>query len=331
MPRLPVRSRWLLPAISCLGIVGAVAALGVWWQRATIAASSLRQAATSYRHRDWPGTEKLVREHLRSNPEDERALRLLARSLYRQGRDRAAASISERFASHTMEAEDDLLRGEALVRLGKTDFAIRLWRNALVREPRHVETRVALQKAFVDADRLSLAAHEAEQLAAEPGWEARAALMLGRVHAQLGNAPAAAGALERALLHAEEWQDLDEPERIRRLLASSLLRMGQPARARAQLPRSDHVENDPEASWLLSRCDLQEGSATAPAVAAKAAAYRDSHPMEPEPSPYLGEAACAHCHEGPFRDQHRSRHAHFPAQGAIRRHRPAAAPDRRPR
>ena len=50
----------------------------------------------------------------------------------------------------------------------------------------------------------------------------------------------------------------------------------------------------PESSWLLSRAALQEGAISDAVVAlAAAGSYRGDHPLDPEPSPYVGEARCS--------------------------------------
>jgi hypothetical protein len=68
-------------------------------------------------------------------------------------------------------------------------------------------------------------------------------------------------------------------------------------------------DRDPETCWLISRCDLQETIPTEAPVSVQARLYRESHPMEPEPAPFVGEAQCAACHREIFRDQNKSRHA----------------------
>jgi hypothetical protein len=96
------------------------------------------------------------------------------------------------------------------------------------------------------------------------------------------------------------------------MLARSFLQTSEPARARAILDRLDSSSatppTDPEIAWLLSRCDLQEGKPVAPAVVERARFYREEHPLEPEPAPYVGAAACASCHRAIFDMQQPSRH-----------------------
>jgi len=310
MPRVHYRDRWLLPAIACATFLVGIAALGVRWGRARAALTSLEQANEAYNHQDWEGAETGAREHLRNHHDDRAALRLLARALYHQGRDQAAMSISDRLAKDDLTAEDCVLRGEAFVRSGRSNLAITAWQNALVLDPHSTLARLALEQHLFRMDRLDDAAHEAEKLRSEPGWEARADLLLGHILNRQADPAGAAGAFDRALAHPEEWQAMDQPDRIRRQLARCWLQTGHPERARDVLAQLTGAPADPEIRWLLSRCDLQQGAATGPAAASGARAYRESNPMEPEPAPYIGENRCAECDEPIYRKQHASRHAH---------------------
>jgi hypothetical protein len=80
MPSATLRARKLRAATWCLFVLGGIAA-GLWWLWSTKTANSLGQAAELYKLRDWLAAEKLVRAHLKKNPLDPAALRLLSRSL----------------------------------------------------------------------------------------------------------------------------------------------------------------------------------------------------------------------------------------------------------
>ena len=134
-------------------------------------------------------------------------------------------------------------------------------------------------------------------------------LLLGRILVQQGDPAAAALAFKRTLSRPHEWQGADLPGPVRRRLARCYLETGRPGQARELLEQLPSDSLDPESFWLWSRCDLQEKVASDPTVMDQALAYRKSHPMDPEPSPYLGETRCAPCHLMIFRDQHQSRHA----------------------
>jgi hypothetical protein len=94
------------------------------------------------------------------------------------------------------------------------------------------------------------------------------------------------------------------------LLVRSLLQTRKPASARTYLLTLPDSEADPEGAWLLSRSFLQEGNAQAAASALESAGlYREDHPIEPEPAPYLGAKRCASCHRSEYKSLLASRHA----------------------
>jgi tetratricopeptide (TPR) repeat protein len=306
---LEARARPLLGFLVCLSIVAATVGAVVIRARWARAKGPLEDAVAAYRLRDWSGAEKKAREQIKKKADDSTALRLLARSLYRQERDRPAALIDQRLAENTASAEDYFLRGQAFTRLRQNDAAVQVWRKALELDGAHLESRIALEGALVQLDRLADAAHEAESLAALPGREALGALLLGQIDARLSNSAGAVRSLERALEHPDQWSHLFDALSVRKVLIRSLLSLGEPGRARAHLNLLPQSDADPETCWLLSRCDLQEGTLTGSAVAAPARSYREAHPLEPEPAPYTGAAKCAQCHERTFHAQDNSRHA----------------------
>jgi tetratricopeptide (TPR) repeat protein len=207
---------------------GALLGWSTWRRMGPI--SPLRSGLDAYEARDWAAAEKAARERLRTHRDDEQALRLLARSLFHQGRDQAALNVQARVSEDLKTAEDYFLRGRAAVRLGKKEHGILAWRHALGKDNDHVETLRALEQTFSRLDLLNEAARAAERLASLPGWEARGDLMLGRIRAEQSDPAAAAEALRRALGRPDEWHDADRPERIRKQLARLLLRTGRPDR-----------------------------------------------------------------------------------------------------
>ena len=121
----------------------------------------------------------------------------------------------------------------------------------------------------------------------------------------------------RAGLDPKEVDNTREPDQLRKLIARTFLRAGQPAEARTPLQSILAQRADPEASWLLGRAYLQEGDqARARAAMARAGSYRSDHPLEEEPSPYVGEARCQECHPAIFRDSLASRHTRTYYRGA---------------
>jgi len=97
---------------------------------------------------------------------------------------------------------------------------------------------------------------------------------------------------------------------FQKLLVRSLLQTGKPAEARLFLRSLPTWENDSEASWLMSRCFLQEKDWKHAALALKGAgSYRHDYPLDPEPAPYVGAARCALCHAAEYKAVTASRHA----------------------
>ncbi|MHB1558043.1 MAG: tetratricopeptide repeat protein [Isosphaeraceae bacterium] len=303
-------ARRLAAALLALLVLGG----GVWlaWRLRNRGGSENTRSPgiAAYDAKDWPAAEKAARDRLRTHRDDREAQQLLARALIRQGRDQAGLTIQLRLPDPMLSAEDYFLRGQAALRMGRKEHAILAWRQALGKDNDHVETLVALEQTFLRLDLLNEAARSAERLAKVPGWEARGALMLGRIRAEQLDPAGAAEALVAALDRPDEWHGSDDRDRVRKQLARMLLRTGKPGRAREALGRLEKpAVDDPEACWLLSRCDLQQGRTMPPSIALAAHGYRDQHPIEPEPSPFVGEASCRECHEPIYRSQHHSRHA----------------------
>jgi tetratricopeptide (TPR) repeat protein len=309
VPRIGVRHRWLVPALTGAVILAGVACGGVWWSKSDHRPSPLEQGMAAYDHQDWPAAERKAREQLRKDREDPDALRLLGRAFYRQRRDQAAAAIFERLRPDTMAAEDYLLVGQACLRSRKVDLAINVWRMAVQLDPTHFESRIALEQVFFRLDKLSDAEREVESLLAQPGRDALAEFLRGQIRTQQADPAGAARAFERALERPDQWKFMVETSLVRKQLARCLLQTGQPALAREQVRQLTGQDRDQETCWLLSRCDLQEAIPTEADVLAQARSYRELHPTEPEPSPFVGELRCIACHPRTFRDQNASRHA----------------------
>ena len=64
---------------------------------------SLSQAETAYRERDWARAAADARTVLRTSPEDQEALRLLARASARLGKDELAETLYRRLGAAAMK------------------------------------------------------------------------------------------------------------------------------------------------------------------------------------------------------------------------------------
>jgi hypothetical protein len=292
------------------GVVAvAMMALGRFGQRDGFQVDPLKRGLSAYSRGDWAAAEQEARRRLKDRSDDPGALRLLVRCLFRQGRDQAALGIAERLPRPGLDVEDYYLQGQAFMRLGQRERGILLWRAALGLDVNHVESLLALEQAFFGLDLLDEAAKAALRLASQPGWRGKAALLLAAVRAEQSDPGGAAAALRDALDHQDQWTGAETPGEVRKQLVRFLLRVGQPLQARHELRNITGGPDGAELDWLQSRCDIQQGIASSPGVAASASAYRGAHPLEPEPAPSVGAARCASCHPTQFKPQQRSRHA----------------------
>jgi tetratricopeptide (TPR) repeat protein len=304
----------IVPRAACwLGIAAVVVGLGgaAVWMGSRTGPDLVTQGRSAYSERDWDRAADLVRKRLRASPGDLEALRLLARASARLGRDGPANALFARLGSDALDAEDLFLVGLGLNRAGQQEPAGRLWEKAVRLNPDHAESIEQLIIRYTARNRLAEAAALAERLARLPGWELRGELDLGALRDELSDPAGAATVLGRALGRPEA-ASLDRPmsDRYRKLLARTLLKTDRAGDARAVLSRILDERTDPEASWLLSRAALLDGSVAESTAALEAAGtYRAEHPLEAEPSPFVGEARCADCHADTSHALKASRHA----------------------
>jgi tetratricopeptide (TPR) repeat protein len=302
------RRSWWWVSIMMLLIAGAA----LLWERYRISANPEAQLDSAYLRGDWERTSALARARLKEAPADVKALRMAARAAARQDQDQKAIAIYQRLDPESQEAEDLFLLGRAWIRAGRIDPAFKAYQAARAKDPDHPETLAALAGLYMRTDRFHAAAETARQLARLPEWEARAQLMLGSALSESQDHAGAARALQR-------WAQLDPQGRavapypaasLKKRLARSWLRSGQPAEAQIVLSAILGAGPDSEASWLLSRCFIQvKDWKRAAEFEGQHSQFRAEHPLEPEPSPYVGETRCAGCHRAESEAVHASRHA----------------------
>jgi predicted CXXCH cytochrome family protein len=297
--------------IAAVSLAISAGAIGIWYAWSLRPKGALARAAQAYNNRQWASAADLARQALKMRRDDPAALKLLARSSARLGRaDIAIAIYTRSLDPKAIEAEDDLLLGQALERRGQLDRALATWNKLL--EPGRAAPHWLdeLARLHIQAQRWEQAIAAAEQLGRQPGWEARGLMLLGTIRAALYNPPDAALSFRRAMeLDPAEIDNSQEPIQLRKLIARTFLRIGSPDEAERVLQPILERGPDSEASWLLSRSYLQKGDKPqATAALDRAGSYRASIPLEPEPSPYVGEARCEKCHSAIFRDSLASRH-----------------------
>jgi predicted CXXCH cytochrome family protein len=320
MSNIPHGKRLLRRAAAGAALLVVTAcAVGLWHAGSRRHSNPLSRAARAYAEGRWAAAAELVRQVLSSRKDDATALRLLARSSVRLGRDDAAIAIyTRRLEEKAMEAEDYLLLGLAHQRRRQEDAAVHAWNKVLEAPRLSPKLLEELARLHLQGHRSEDAIRVAELLSRQLGWEARGSMMLGTVRAALRDVPGAADSFRRAMnLDPEEVDKSGDPTKLRKLIARTFLQAGQPALARVVLKPIMARGRDPEAAWLLSRAYLQEGDkAQAAAALVEAGSYRADNPLEAEPSPYVGEARCEKCHAAIFRDSLASRHTQSYYRGA---------------
>jgi tetratricopeptide (TPR) repeat protein len=317
------RRIWLWVALpSLLLVVGIVATPAV--RRGLSAVDPLEQARAAYGHKDWSKAADFARTRLKAEGGDIEALRLLARSSVRLGRDGAAVSIyNDRLGAQGMLPEDRYLVGLTLARQGNEEAALEVWAKAAGEPPEQPELLLSLANLLARRQRLDEAARLAQRLSGIPGWESAGLLLLGTNRFSLEDHAAAVDSLRRGLeLDPRATLAPLDPAVYRKTLARCLLFLGNPTEAESWLEPllkgdSPGSGTDPEANWLASRSALQQHRIDqAKSALARSGTYRAEHPLEPEPSPYSGEAKCVSCHKDVGRAHEKTRHARTFHRGA---------------
>jgi cytochrome c-type biogenesis protein CcmH/NrfG len=269
------------------------------------------QARSAYARRDWRLAAERARSVLKQSPGDRESLRLLARTIAREGKASDALDFYANLGPDGMEAEDLFLVGKCLLGQQHIEAGQNALTMALDRDPKHAESLNALVELGLKSKDLLEAAGRAERLAAIPSWEVRGSILLGKARMVLADHAKAAAAFERALRLDPELRGTDEaPITVRKNLVRSFLAVGKPTEARTQLERIGIGGNDPEVFWLLSRAMLQQRQVDAATKALeRAGSFGRDHPETAEPALFVGSAKCTGCHTDICRSQKNSHHA----------------------
>ena len=295
----------LLMSLLVLLVVAGMTGLSGCGQNATAPISEAQQAADQG---DWRRVAELARRRLREVPDDRDALRALARASIQLGRMDVAQGIYERLGAGGMLSEDRALLAEFLMGTGESDSALRLLEEGLSLGPEHPHALYLRARLWAASDRLAEARPLAEQLCQVPKWSAKGWLLRAQSADAESNPEQAALAYEQVLSAGGNPVGMSQAE-LETRLARALLASGQADRARQILGGANGGGASPEANWLLSRAWLQLGNLSAAGSSLAQAAPFALKPMDPEPAPYSGAAACAECHKEITRAQQASHHA----------------------
>lgn len=279
-------------------------------------------AAKAYEAGDWATATKYANERLKVEKNDIAALRILARSMARQGKDDLATALYEnRVRLDGMESEDRYLLGEIIARQGNGDLALGVWEKALAEDPSHASMTEALAMLSAKKLRLEEAVKAAESLARLPGREPQGQLLSGIFRASMEDWTGSVAAFRKAFeIDPGARTPFMPADRVRRLFVKNLLRTGHPEEALRVVKQASPAEvgsDDGELAWLESRAELAMGKADpASGLSKKSVEFRGRHPLEPEPARLAGEAECTACHAEIARDYSKSRHANSFGRGS---------------
>jgi tetratricopeptide (TPR) repeat protein len=303
------------PWVACLAILACLGLLVRFYYQYSAPPALAAAARAAYDRSDYAKAAELARARLKLEGGDVEALRLLARSSVRLGRDGPAIAIyNDRMTTDQLEAEDLFLLGLASMRQGNEDLTEKLWSKAADERPDLPELLLWLANLMARRQRLDEAMVLAKRVAQIPGWEAAGLLLLGTNQVTIEDYARAAESLQKGLgLDPKATRAPLDAAIYHKLLARCLLILGQPKEADHWLEAvsgSASGSTDVEAAWLASRSALQQGQIDrAKAELARSGSYRTEHPLEPEPSPYTGQAKCTPCHTDIGRTHAETRHA----------------------
>ncbi len=300
-------ARWI--AWSVLGCI--LAAALYWYIPKFLEPSVLRQGQQAYEVGNWQQAATSARVWLSNHPKDTDGTRLLARALFRLGRDQSARDLYERLGISAMQAEDCARLAAHLSRSGQPSAALRVLEEGLAKDSGHAETLSELARLYAASDRLYEACSLADRLAAVPGWKARASLINGMLRLALDDPEASEKLLEEALKADPELKlAIVTPDAARKLLARAHLSLRKPAEAYAAISPLLDAGSDREAEWLLSRIRLQAGDRPAAiAASARGPQTQGKDLSSREPAPFVGAQRCAPCHQAIYDAQEATHHA----------------------
>lgn len=300
------RYRLLLTLFVVLVLAGGSAWFGWTW----VSGRVIRDGQAAYTRGDLPLAVLKARQALKERPKDPHALQLLARATARLGGGSVASEIYQQLPPSMLDAEDLYLLGAGLIRESRQVDARPMLKKAYEKDPGHAEAINALAELEAGLDHLSEATALAERLVKIKGWETRGSVMLGLLRSHQSDPAGAALLLGDALRIDPTLKHVASPTQIRKDYARALLAIGKAATAREALRDLLTTQRDPEASWILSRAELQLGNLTAALESRKnAGSYGEDRPDLSEPAAYVGAARCAECHQDIHRLSRGSRHA----------------------
>ncbi|MDX2038625.1 MAG: tetratricopeptide repeat protein [Isosphaeraceae bacterium] len=299
-----IRSRLVSTAIFAALLI--TAGIGAAWRFGAFD-GPMERGRKAYARGLWDETEQIARGILRAAPGELEARRLLARSLARSGRAGQAVPIYRGFSFEQLAGEDLLLLGQSLLEQGDKEHALDALESAVSVDPDDPEILLALMRFREENEQPIVAAELARRVAKLPDGGVVGWVELARLEEVLDSPAEALAAWDEALqLDPTLRKASITPDEAVIRAAKLELRLSRPDRALLRLGN----RTDATAERLRSRAHLQLGQ-VGPAELAleRAGGPNSSDPIAHEPSPYVGAAKCAECHDAVASAQRSSRHA----------------------
>lgn len=242
---------WALRICLVAAVSGLIVSGLVWWRD-----RPLSLAETSLENGDIKYAHYLVANHLKQNPEHQRAKALQARIFVAAGYPDSAIALFEEVGGENVE--DLRAWAHAYLMTEQFSLAIPLLEQVLASEPNNPDTLYELTAARTRLGMFHEALESARQFAAIPGHEARGHMFMGAILRDLGKDAEAAKAYETVLKHDPKAEKLQSPPYEFYLqYGQTLMRLGKPQEAIEPLKRSAADRETPEVLLELGNAALQ--------------------------------------------------------------------------
>jgi tetratricopeptide (TPR) repeat protein len=203
--RRPARAfapRLLIAVLAIMSVVGGIVALTVWYEQDR----PLRNVEAAMKSGKNADALVEIGKYLKEHPQDSRAMMLKARVLVEMGRLTDAIYIFTRFGGIDIAdlhawAKAHLLRNE-------WSYALPILQRILQLNPNDADGLHEITACYSYLGRYQAGLETAERMSKRKGHEARAFVLVGKLHESLGNKKSAAEAWKKVLKYSPNADDL---------------------------------------------------------------------------------------------------------------------------
>lgn len=249
--RAASRWRWCIGIVFVLGATAAGLSGAVWWQERPLAEARLKLNSQPQ------AALAIVDLFLEDHPQHSRAAALRGQALVRLGR---SADAVRQFDQTGAATADDLHAwAQALMLEQQWSFAVPLLKRVLDLEPKHSDALREISACRVQLGLFDEALDSAKKYAEIPGNEALGQELLAKTYHLMGNDKLAAGAYDRVLRFRPNARQLYErPDEFFLDFGRTILNLGRPDDARQYLERSLKLR----LAWEQPPDEKESGTAT---------------------------------------------------------------------